>query len=70
MVLDPERHYEKQSRILRKEVLRDCFFFLFHKGTKLEEKGALLCLVPGIAFYRFTWGIYLHLTGKDSGTMM
>ena len=70
MVLDPKKRYEKECQVLRKEVLKDGIFLFFSRGPSLEEKAALLCLLPGIGIYRFVWHQYLRLTKKDSGTIL
>lgn len=69
MVVGSGGAYETECRELRREVLKQGGFFLFSRYTKLIEKGAVLCLLPGIPFYRLAWRAYLRLTGKDTGTM-
>lgn len=69
MVLDAAKGHEKECRMLRKEVLREGIFFIFNKYTRLEEKGAVICLLFGIPWYRLAWRVYLRLTKKGLGTM-
>lgn len=69
MVVGSGNAYEKDCRKLRRKVVREWRFFLRSRDTSLVEKGAMVCLLPGIPFYRLAWRGYLWLTGKASGTM-
>lgn len=69
MVVGSGNTYEKACRKLRRTVVREWRFFLHSRDTSLVEKGAVVCLLPGIPFYRLAWQGYLLLTGKVSGTM-
>ncbi len=64
MVMDTEQQCQVQCNAMRKEILRHIGFYLFSRDTAVLEKGAMLCLVPGIPFYRFAWHVYFRITGK------
>ena len=69
MVVGSGNAYEKDCRKLRRIVVREWRFFLGSRDTSIVDKGAMVCLLPGIPFYRLAWRGYLWLTGKASGTM-
>lgn len=69
MIVGSGEGYEEDCRKLRREILKGSRFFLRSRYTGPVEKGAVLCLMPGLFWYRLAWRAYLRLTGKHAGTM-
>ncbi len=61
MVMDPEKKYRAECRRLRKEILREGRFFAFHRTIGWTEKAAWICLLFGLPWYRWVWGMYLKI---------
>ncbi len=70
MVMDADPQCQAQCRAVRRAILRHAGFFLLSRDTAAVEKGAVLCLVPGIPFYRLAWHVYLRVTGKIRCTIL
>lgn len=70
MVLDNGEKYKRECKKIRRKILKEAKFLIFSKDTKLEEKGAVVCLLFGIPLYEKIWRMYLRVSGKHSGTAM
>lgn len=70
MIIDGKGRYRTECEWLRREVMKEKLFLLFNRYTGIEEKGAVICLLFGISWYRKIWRVYLKVTGKALGTVM
>lgn len=70
MILDLTGLYERDCQLIRQKIMDGFLFFIFSRYTKLEEKGAAICLRFGISWYKKVWRMYLRITGKAAGTMI
>ena len=66
-IVDPE--YQKETKALRREIVRAKGFLLLCRYVSLAEKTGVICLIFGIFWYKLAWRLYLWMTGKDSGTV-
>ncbi len=70
MAAEPGQHWQRQCCAMRRAILRQARFFLCSRDTIAVHKCAVLCLVPGISFYRFALYVYLWITGSIRSTML
>lgn len=65
-VMDPA--YHEEAARLRRELLGETRFFFSCGYFTFTYRAAVLCLLPGLSWYKWAWKLYLRCTGKLSGT--